>query len=164
VVADSVDVFQGLVAELDYPMLIVTAHDGDERSGCLVGFSTQCSIDPARFVICVSQTNHTHGVALRSTHLGVHFLGTHDEETASLFGERSGDDVDKFALCDWSDGPHGVPIVSSCRGWFVGALVRTSEAGDHTIFLVEVVAAGRGRGEGQLSFQMVKDMDPGHAA
>lgn len=38
------------MAELDYPMLIVTTRSGGELDGCLVGFSTQCSIDPARFL------------------------------------------------------------------------------------------------------------------
>ena len=27
---------------------------GDERTGCLVGFRTQCSIDPVRFLVCLS--------------------------------------------------------------------------------------------------------------
>jgi flavin reductase (DIM6/NTAB) family NADH-FMN oxidoreductase RutF len=161
---DATDVFQDLVADIDFPMLIVTADDGNERSGCLLGFSTQCSIYPARFVICVSQTNHTHGVALRSTHLGVHFLGPSDRDIATLFGEVTGDDIDKFERCEWHEGPHGVPIVESCRGWFVGAVVRTDEGGDHTLFIVEVVEAGMGRGDGQLGFQDVKDMTPGHEA
>lgn len=30
-----------LVAELDYPLFIVTVPAGGERSGCLIGFATQ---------------------------------------------------------------------------------------------------------------------------
>ena len=40
--------FEECVAELDYPMIVVTVASGAERAGCLVGFSTKCSIDPAR--------------------------------------------------------------------------------------------------------------------
>ena len=39
------------VGALDYPMYVVTAAGaGAEWDGCLVGFATQCSIDPARWV------------------------------------------------------------------------------------------------------------------
>ncbi len=40
-----------LVTEIDYPMFIVTAAAGGRRAGCLVGFTTQCSIHPPRFLI-----------------------------------------------------------------------------------------------------------------
>ena len=39
--------FNSLVGDLDYPMFIVTACADGERSGCLIGFATQASIDPA---------------------------------------------------------------------------------------------------------------------
>ena len=52
--------FHDLVADLDAAMVIVTA----PGSGCLVGFSTQVSIDPPRFLACISKTNHTHAAAL----------------------------------------------------------------------------------------------------
>ena len=38
---ESLDAFHSLVADLDYPMFVVTACDGSERAGCLVGFLTQ---------------------------------------------------------------------------------------------------------------------------
>src|SRR5262249_26595638 len=38
--------FHAIVDGLEYPMIVVTAADGDERSGCLVGFHSQASIDP----------------------------------------------------------------------------------------------------------------------
>ena len=59
--------FQQLVAAVDYPMYVVTAAvpDERERSGCLVGFATQCSMDPPRMIVCLSRTNHTYRVAQR---------------------------------------------------------------------------------------------------
>ena len=59
--------FQEMVAGLDIPMFVVTAASGGERSGCLVGFSTQTSIDPPRFLVCISRANHTFGVAMPPT-------------------------------------------------------------------------------------------------
>ena len=46
--------FNALASELDYPMFVVTTAAGGAPAGCLVGFATQCSIDPPRFLVCLS--------------------------------------------------------------------------------------------------------------
>lgn len=66
--------FHELVAELDYPMFIATTRAGDERAGCLLGFATQCSIDPPRFLVCLSDKNYTCQIANREWHEGPHGL------------------------------------------------------------------------------------------
>ena len=59
---------------LDYPMYVVTAAAGEQRSGCLVGFGSQVSIDPPRWLVCISVVNHTHPVAEAADVLAVHLL------------------------------------------------------------------------------------------
>jgi len=61
--------FSDLLGRLDPPMFVVTvvAEDG-ERSGCLIGFATQRSIRPARFLVCVSVRNRTAAVIARASH------------------------------------------------------------------------------------------------
>ena len=159
--------FQQLVAALDYPMFVVTAasEDPDERSGCLVGFATQCSIDPPRMVVCLSKKNHTYRVAQRTELLGVHFLASGDLDTAKLFGEETGDEVDKFSRCRWDTGPGGVPLLDDCAGWFVGRILDRIDGGDHVAHVVDVVESGvRAGPASQLGFQAVRDIDPGHEA
>ena len=43
-----------IVAGLDAAMVVVTVAVGDERDGCLVGFHSQSSIDPRRYVVWLS--------------------------------------------------------------------------------------------------------------
>ena len=62
------DAFDELVGGLDYPLWIVTAAAGEERDGCLVGFGCQSSIDPSRFLVCLSKNNRTYRVAKRAEH------------------------------------------------------------------------------------------------
>jgi flavin reductase (DIM6/NTAB) family NADH-FMN oxidoreductase RutF len=160
-----VEAFAALVADLDYPMVVVTAAAGDQRSGCLVGFSTQCSIHPPRYWVGISEKNHTHGVALAAEHLGVHFLGRHDERLASLFGGQTGDEVDKLANVEWRPASDGVtPMLTGVDRWFLGRVLQVVDAGDHTGFLVDVVDAGEPADQSweQLGFQTVKDIEPGH--
>ena len=68
------EAFEKLVSMLDYPMYIVTTQADDERAGCLVGFTSQVSIGPPRFLVGLSERNHTFRVAQRATHLAVHLL------------------------------------------------------------------------------------------
>lgn len=157
------EAFHAGVSQIDYPMVVVTAAADGERSGCLVGFHTQCSIDPARFLVCLSTTNHTFAVAGRSDRLAVHFLDEDDHELSVLFGEQTGDEVDKFAVCDWQEA-HGAPVLVATKAWFVGQVLDRVPFGDHVGHVLQPLD---GRASGplrQLGFQRVKTMKPGHPA
>lgn len=158
------EAFSDLAGDLDYPMMVVTAADGGERGGCLVGFATQCSIDPPRFAVWISRQNHTFRVARGAPALAVHFLSRDDTELAELFGTRTGDDVDKFAECRWRDGPRGVPVLEGCARWFVGDVLEQIPTGDHVGFLLKPVAVEKGPWSGQLPFQAADSLPPGHPA
>jgi flavin reductase (DIM6/NTAB) family NADH-FMN oxidoreductase RutF len=148
----------------DYPLYVVTANDGIEVSGCLAGFPTQSSIEPVRFLICVSKVNHTFPVAEGSTGLGLHLLGTDQRELASLFGEETGDVVDKFSGLSWSTAVTGAPILAECAGWIDGSVIDRVDGGDHEAFVVAVVAGGPGSHDGRLMLSDVSDFNPGHPA
>lgn len=145
-------------------MVVVTAAAGGERSGCLVGFSTQCSIDPVRFLACVSKENHTLRVAEGAEFLGVHVLGPGDRDLAALFGSTTGDEVDKFAACEWRPALGGVPVLPRVQAWFVGRVLDRLDCGDHVGFLLEPVEEAVGEWSGQLGFQSLRDLPPGHPA
>ncbi len=156
--------FDRLLGTLDYPMFIVTARDADERAGCLVGFASQVSIRPGRFLACLSEKNRTYRIARRSSRLAVHLVPSDAAALAELFGGRTGDDVDKFAACAWHDGPHGLPILDACENWFVGAVLEQRPLGDHVGFLLAPDHTHPGAPEGQFSFHRARRIDAGHEA
>src|SRR5581483_7765941 len=123
--------FAQLVAQLDYSMFLVTAAHQEERAGCLVGFASQVSIDPPRFLVCLSNKNRTYRVAERADTLVVHLVGPSQERLANLFGGQTGDQVDKFALCDWREGPGGAPVLRELENWFAGRVLERLPLGDH---------------------------------
>ena len=155
--------FHALVGGLEYPMFIVTARAGDEPLGCLIGFATQTSIDPPRFLVCLSRNNRTYRHGRDADHLGVHCVPAHATALAELFGGETGDDVDKFERCAWHEGPHGVPVLDDCPTWFVGRVLERHPLGDHVGFLLEPVAGAAGD-EPWLSRDDVLDIDAGHEA
>jgi flavin reductase (DIM6/NTAB) family NADH-FMN oxidoreductase RutF len=167
----STEEFGAFTAGLDYPMFVVTTTDGTERSGCLVGFTTQTSIDPPRFLACLSDKNHTFRVATGATLLAVHALADDQRELAELFGAETGDEVDKFAQCAWTAGPGGVPILDECPRHLVGRVLARWPLGDHVGFLLEPVEAEASPDErsvgdpsAALTLDDVTDLEPGHEA
>jgi len=162
---DATGPFEQCVAGLDYPMVVVTVAAETEQSGCLVGFASQCSIDPARYAMFLSARNHTAGLAARSELMVVHLLRPDDTALARLFGETTGDNISKFDACAWHEGPGGVPVLEGCD-WFAGRIIERHNVGDHRLHLLEVIDEGECTrpGAGQLGLQAVNDLDAGHEA
>ncbi len=151
---------------LNYPMYVVTAAAAGERSGCLVGFASQCSIHPPRFMVWLSTANHTYRVARQASHLGVHLLRREDRALAELFGGETGDRVDKFERVAWQPQDGGTPVLTDACAWFVGHVLDRFAGGDHVGFLLAPVAESpRPPGRAQLlGFTDVADLSQGHPA
>jgi len=146
-------------------MFIVTAVSSDgERDGCLVGFATQCSIHPPRFLVCISKVNRTFDVVATADTVVVHFLGKAQRNLAELFGGETGDEVDKFELTDWTEGPNGTPILADAPGWFIGHVLDRLDLGDHVGLWLEPREAEDRGGPLDLGFQSARDIHPGHPA
>ena len=138
------------------------AVDG-EASGCLVGFHTQCSINPRRYALWLSKANHTYELALRAQTFAVHFLDTGDESLAALFGGLTGDEVDKFTRCRHQAGPHGLPLLTDLPHRFVGEIThRLHGAGDHVLVVVAPSLVGPAPATAPLRLSAVSGLDPGH--
>lgn len=146
------------------PVYIVTASAGGERAGCVVGFASEVSLDPPRFMACISRANATFPVAMRAGRLAVHAVTEAQRDLAELFGGETGDDVDKFALCEWAAEADGTPILAGCPTWFVGSVVDRVDLGDHVGC---VLAPERWRDGGpieQLTAPDLARLEPGHPA
>ncbi|MFG2376676.1 flavin reductase family protein [Streptomyces sp. NPDC048504] len=149
---------------LDPPMYVVTAEAAGERAGCLVGFGSQCSIRPARFVVWLSRANRTFRVADRAERLTVHLLRRDQDRLARLFGGETGDRTDKFADVPWHPGPGGSPVLDEAPAWFVGRVEGRIDGGDHVGFLLapEVAENVEGGRAALLSLTDALDITPGH--
>ncbi|MFD6399036.1 flavin reductase family protein [Nocardia sp. NPDC060249] len=165
--ADREDAFDAVIAAADSPVWVITTVAGGRRAGCLVGFATQVSIVPRRFLVALSKNNHTREIADGATYLAVHLLTDEHFAVARLFATTSGDRIDKFTRCAWWTGPHELPILSAATGWFAASIVERLDLGDHLGLVLEPVS-GSGPPEPDtvtaLRFRAVADLPPGHEA
>lgn len=162
---DLAERFDSVVAAMDAALLVVTVAVSDERDGCLVGFHSQASIEPRRYVVWLSAANRTCRLADRADYLAVHVLASDQHELAELFGGETGDDIDKLARTTWEAGPSGVPLLVACPHRFVGRVVeRHHSRGDHVgVVLAPIEASGEGPSE-PLRLHQASDITPGHPA
>jgi flavin reductase (DIM6/NTAB) family NADH-FMN oxidoreductase RutF len=159
------DAFGRVCESVNFPMAVVTAFDGRERSGCLVGFHTQCSIAPRRWIVCISKANHTFGVARGADRLALHFLHAGQHDLAQIFGGTTGDAIgpaEKFERCGWHPDATGTPILDGCN-FVAGRVIARVDAGDHVAHTIDVDDAGCiDSASPPLGFRDVHDIRPGH--
>ncbi|MEV4339701.1 flavin reductase family protein [Streptomyces sp. NPDC049590] len=145
-------------------MCVVTAVAGGERAGCLVGFASQCSIRPPRFVVWLSKANHTYRVARAARHLTVHLLTRDQRDLAERFGGQTGDETDKFAGLAWREEPAGAVVLDAAAAWFTGTVLHRVDGGDHVGHVLEPVRWGEGRPGPLLRLSDAAAIEAGHPA
>jgi len=131
-------------------MYVVTTRTEAGPAGCLVGFASEVSIHPPRFLAGLSIRNHTFRVAQHASYLAVHVVARRHLSLVELFGGCTGDRVNKFDLCAWHEGPYDMPILDDAAGWFVGRIHRRLALGDHVGHLLEPIAGQSPRGDEPL--------------
>ena len=154
--------FTNLLAPVDYSLYIVTVRHEDEMAGCVIGFASQVSIGPPRFLACLSVKNRTYRVAAQADTLIVHPVPEDAVEMAELFGGETGDELDKFSRCEWQAGPGAAPVLTALGGWFAGRVLERIDFGDHVGFLLEPTEV-HPAAEGTLTFRRARWIAPGHA-
>lgn len=82
-----------------------------------------------------------------------------------LFGGHTQSQIDKFARCDWTPGPDGVPLLKRVDNRFVGRRHAWLDPGsDHVCLILRPVLADRGGSSGWLRLADASDIVAGHDA
>ncbi|WP_328778697.1 flavin reductase family protein [Streptomyces canus] len=160
-------VMDAFIHRLDPDMCVVTAATDVDRAGCLVGFASQCSIEPVRYVVWLSKANRTYRVARTASRLAVHLLTCEQRGLAELFGGETGDRTDKFARVRWREEAGGAVVLEDAAVWFVGTVVLRADGGDHVGFVLEPQVWGERedtRGAKPLRLSDTTSISPGHPA
>jgi flavin reductase (DIM6/NTAB) family NADH-FMN oxidoreductase RutF/rubredoxin len=128
---------------ISYGMYVITSCLEDKLNGQIANTVFQVSSEPPRIAVSINKNNLTHEYISRSGVLGVSVL---DEPTPmtfiGLFGFKSGRDVDKLSQVKYKKGVTGCPLVTdNALAVMEGKIVGSADAGTHTIFIVDLVAA-----------------------
>jgi len=128
----------------EWIVLIVTADDDGTINVMPAGWSMFASHDPPLYAVSVAPSRHTHRMLRAGGEFTVAFPGPDLAAAVRYCGTHSGCDVDK--VCGAGLGVRsarriGPPLLEGAVANLECRLVSEHDAGDHTIFVGEVVAA-----------------------
>jgi flavin reductase (DIM6/NTAB) family NADH-FMN oxidoreductase RutF len=123
---------------------VLTVDVEGERVGLTVGSVVSLSLDPPLVGVSVSRQAAMHELLRRARAFALSLLAGDQEAVAQHFARG----VPPFA--HWHgvpirEGAAGAPLLEGALGWLECRVGREHEAGDHTLFVGEVVRAERGR-------------------
>ena len=121
----------------------VMAPDGSPQ-GLTINSFTSVSCCPPLVLICIDYRCSLLPAFRANSFYGVNFLA---ESQKPLSVQFSRSEANRFEGIEWQQGQTGVPLISGCLGRLECSVAQTVEAGDHAIFIAEVVKAEYCEGE-----------------
>ncbi len=121
---------------------LVAAH-GEQRTICPLGWKMNCSGTPPMLAIAVAPGRFAHELVVAAKEFVLAWPGEGLAAATLRCGTSSGRAVDKFKDCGLTPLPAAVvkaPLVAECIANLECRLAGQMTAGDHTIFVGEVVA------------------------
>lgn len=126
-----------------YGLYAVTVAHGGEEHGMTANWLTQAAFEPPMVAVAVENTSRTIGMIRDSHHFAINVLLKGQRDLAGKLGRTSDQAPHKLKGIKTKPAPvSGAPILADCLGWVECRVVATLPAGDHTLVLGEVVAAG----------------------
>ena len=127
--------FTGLV----HGVYVITTRLGDRINGMTASWVSQVSLSPLFLMASIAPGRYAHDLIKESGIFAVNVLTSDQVDLGKRFGFQSGRRVDKFAGLEYFTAATGAPIFPQVYAFFDLKLVETFPAGDHTLFVGEVV-------------------------
>ena len=131
--------FRSALGQFAAGVTVVTTRDEQGRSlGLTVTAFAAVSLEPPLVLVCVDHRSETHAGFRHAGLFGVSILAEGQEEVSRRF---AGGGAGKFKGVDLEKGETGVPLIPGALAHLECRVSATHLAGDHTIYVGEVVSA-----------------------
>jgi flavin reductase (DIM6/NTAB) family NADH-FMN oxidoreductase RutF len=118
-------------------VVLTRAADG-RRLGLTANAFCSVSLEPPMVLVCVGRRSEAHAGFVESGRFGVSVLAEGQEDVSRRFAARGPERFEGFEL---EEGPHGSPLVPGALARLECRVTAAHEAGDHVIYVGEVLAA-----------------------
>jgi len=130
--------FRRALGQFAAGVTVVTTRDGRGRSlGLTVTSFAAVSLEPPLVLVCVDHRSETHAGFRHAGLFGVSILAEGQEEVSRRF---AGGGAGKFKGVDLDTGETGVPLIPGALAHLECRVSATHVAGDHTIYVGEVLS------------------------
>lgn len=139
------DVIGAVLGRVPSGLFILTAADGaGHETGMLASWVQQASFEPPMISVAVNRQRYLHDWLERMPLLALNLLGSSQKKLLGHFARGFEPGRSAFEGLDVSRGRSGLPVLNAALGWLEGRVASRQTAGDHILYLVEVVGAGAG--------------------
>lgn len=120
---------------------VVTCRVGPITHGITVNSLTSVSLNPPLILICVDRAARAHNLIPEAEFFAVNVLNEAQRELCAYFARRLAPDPDdELRDLPWQPGGTGAPLIDGCNAYLECRLIAVHPAGDHSIYVAEVVA------------------------
>lgn len=138
--------------------VVTVDHDG-ELHGMTASSFASVSLEPPLVLVCLDKASRTRALILEKGTFAVNVLADDQEEVSRSFSRRGAKPFDTLAH---HSGRSGDPLLDGAIAWLECRLDEMVEAGDHDIFVGEVLASDDNEGAPLLyydqTYRSLKDL------
>jgi len=135
---------------------VISARYNDKINGMTAAWVSQVSFDPVLVMVAVAKERHTHKMIEKSGIFSISVLDENQIDLAKHFGFKSGKDIDKFTEVAYDTHSTGAPVLKDCLAYLDCKVVGSYQAGDHTLFIGEVLSCATKKDTKPLTY-LAKD-------
>ncbi len=140
--------FRSLMRRFPTGVTVMTVRDGTAIHGMTANSVTSVSLAPTLILVCVINGSTTMGMVTRVKKFGLNILSAEQRSRAERFAKQVPIPADPFADIPFHTEVTGSPIFDDCIAFLDCTVVAEHLAGDHTIYVGQVVAQGFGTSAG----------------
>lgn len=130
---------------------VVTAAGPDGAVGLTVNAVSSLSLNPPLALVCIDRASDSHDAIRTAGAYCINVLPEDGERIARRFAQN--DATGRFDGIAWQPGRTDAPILDDALAWVECRIVNEVDAGDHTIFIGEVIAGDAGEGSPLLFYR-----------
>lgn len=136
--------FRQVMRKFATGVTVLTVRDGENIHGMTANAFASVSLDPLLVLVCIAKNKITHDLVTRTGIFAVNILGDTQTEWARRFAHQVTASSNPFADIAYHSAATGSPILDNGIAYLDCRVIAAHDAGDHTIFVGHVEAAGFG--------------------
>ena len=144
------DEFRRVMGHFASGVTVVTTRHDDTNFGITVSAFCSLSLVPQLVLISINQEAPSHAALLAAGRFAVNILAEDGEWLSRRFATR---EIDKFQGVAYKLGQTGSPLLDGALATLECRITQHVPAGDHTIFIAEVISAATEEGKPLLYYR-----------
>lgn len=121
--------------------ILVAGDESGKKTGLLASWIQQASFEPPQVTVAVNKTRYLNDWLKAGSPVTLNQVAKGDNSLFKHYGKGFEPDQDAFVDVDSTAGENGLPLLTNAIASMEGRVVSQMEAGDHTIYLVDITSA-----------------------